>query len=283
MKQFKLILSILSLLSLTSCEKEDLSNVIYTSIYPVYDLTKRIVGDKYEVRVLTPNKVEPHEYEPTAKEIVALTEAKAMFINGLKMESYYDVFPDSLKDKTYIVSKDIETKKVDNIIDSHIWLSTKNAISEMNNILDYMKIIDEENYSYYLNNYNNEVSKFTALYNEYQGKFEAIKNKYLLVSHAAFNYLCSDFNLTQIYISGLSSYEEPSAKTIENVIKKANEYHISTIFYEEEVTNEVAKKIAKEANLKTDNLYSLETNAEDDEDYLSLMRINYEKILEANK
>jgi zinc transport system substrate-binding protein len=280
-------LLLLSVFLLTSCNiSHEEENVIYTSFYPIYDFTKRIVGNHFDVVNLTPYGSEPHDYEPKAKEVVRMTTCKALFLNGLSLEPYQSTLPDEIQKKTYIVTKNIDYLYVDNVLDSHVWLSLDNAIAEMRNICDIVSDIDPDNKDEYEKNYEYQRETFLSLKREYLEKFSSVSNRYLVVSHAAFGYLCKEFNLTQIYVSGLTPDDEPSPKALENIIESVKEYHVSTIFYEELVSNEISMKIAKETGVKVMTLNPLEGISKEDEgkeDYLSVMRKNYESILEACK
>ncbi len=285
MKKTALLFS--SLLFLSSCsltQKEAEENIIYTSFYPIYDFTKRIVKDKFSVINLTPYGAEPHDYEPTARNVVEMTKAKALFMNGLGLESYASSLPKDFENKTYVVTKNIKTISIGNTIDPHVWLSLPNAIQEMKTILEIVQDIDPDNASYYQNNYEEEEKKFLDLKEEYSTKMANLSNRYLVVSHAAFGYLCQDYNLVQVSVNGLSPDQEPTAKDMEMILSAVKEYHISTIFYEELVSDEISKKIAEETGAKTEMLSPLEGMSEEDmktKDYLSVMRENYDKIIGA--
>ena len=69
--------------------------VVYTSFYPIYNLTKQIAGDKMEVKSFTNLKAESHGWEPSAKDIAELSNSKLMFINGAGMEEWEDSLEDS--------------------------------------------------------------------------------------------------------------------------------------------------------------------------------------------
>lgn len=69
--------------------------VVYTSFYPIYNLTKQIAGDKMEVKSFTNLKAESHGWEPSAKDIAELSNSKLMFINGAGMEEWEDSIEDS--------------------------------------------------------------------------------------------------------------------------------------------------------------------------------------------
>lgn len=283
----KLIISALLLsisLSVTSCQSEKNENVIYTSFFAIEDLVKRIVGDKYEVRSLTPYGNEPHEYEPKAKDVIAMYDAKAIFFNGLSLEGYYDSLPDKMKEKTVLLDKGITTMTIDKTIDPHIWLSIDNAMKEMETILSTLKDIDSVNAAYYEKNYEVAKSEFSSLQEEYKAKFSNVEKPYLLVSHAAFGYLCRDYHLKQIYVNGISPDNEPTPKALENIIATVRQYDVKVIFNEELASDDVSSLIAKETGCRMDVLRTLEGIEKDEEgkeNYLSLMRKNLEKIYEA--
>lgn len=285
MKHKFIFLLILPSLFLPSCQKQQEENIIYTSFYPLYDFTKRIVGDKFDVFNITPYGSEPHDYEPKAKEIVKMTKAKAVFIHGLELENYASSLTSVLKKKVHIVSNDISTLNINNTVDPHTWLSIPKAIKEMENITNIICDIDKENENYYKANFNTAKESFLSLDKEYREKIQTLNNKYLVVSHAAFGYLCDEYGLTQVYVSGLSPDEEPTAKGLENIIEKVKEYNVSTIFYEELVSDEISKKIASETSVKVEVLNPLEGISKEDEengkDYLSIMKENLDKIMEA--
>ena len=280
------LLYLINLILLSSCgiSNKNSSNTIYTSFYPIYDFTKKIVGDKINVENLTPYGVEPHDYEPTTLDVRNMYDSKGIFINGLGLENYYESLPKEIKNKTYVVTDNIEIMKINNVIDPHVWLSIPNAIKEMENILDEVIKLDAENKDFYTSNFNNQKNNFLNLYNDYSNKLKDVKNKSIVVSHAAFGYLCKDYSLEQIYVDGLSPNKEPNAKDIERIIKTIKEYKISTIFYEELVSPEISKKIANETGAKIEVLDPLEGLSKEESknnDYLSIMKKNYDKILEA--
>ena len=286
-KKITITLSIFSLLFINSCKNENNDNTIYTSFYPIYDFTSKIVGDKYKVINITPNGEEPHDFEPTPKDIEKLYDSDALLINGLNMEPWLDSAPKEIKNKAYVVTDSIITRKENNVLDPHVWLSIKNARIELKNIYEYILKLDPINKDYYENNYNEYDKKFADLQTDYKESLKDLTKPYLVTSHAAFGYLCDEFGLTQLYLSGLEPDATPTAKDIEKIINAVNKYKITTIFYEEMVGPEIANKIAKETGVKCEVLCTLESLTKDEinnkEDYLTKMYDNLTKIKEATK
>lgn len=275
-------------LSIVSCNSNNSAkDTIYTSFYPVYEFTKRIVGDKYKVENITPIGVEPHDFEISAKQVANLYDCKALFINGLGIEHWYGSVSKEISDKTLVVSKDVPTRTEDGIVDPHIWLNPLYAIMEMENIASYMIAVDPENKEYYENNFHLASHEFVELDIEIIAKATSFTNKNILVNHAAFGYLCDKYELNQIAVTGLNPEQEPGPQTIQEIIEKVEQYNINTIFTEELASTKVSEAIAKQCNIKTDTLNPLEgltkEQIDNGDNYITVMRDNIERLERACK
>ena len=270
---------------LPSCEKKDYSHTVYATIYPIYDFAKKIAGDYFDVELVTPPGVEPHDFEPTAKKVVGMSESPLILYYGLGLDSWIGNIPSSMQKKSRCVTSSISPSSIDGVIDPHCWLSVSNAIKEMGEVASSFIELDPSHKDVYSKNLETYTLKFRELENTYRVKLEERKNKYVVVSHASFGYLCSDFNLNQLYLSGLEPNSTPTAKTVKKIEEAIKQYGISTIFYEEMVGSDVANFIAAETGAKVATLNPLECLDEEDmdkEDYLSVMENNYKAILEAD-
>lgn len=283
----KLMLVTLSMCATSCSNNSDAKNTIYTSFYPVYEFTKRIVGDKYKVENLTPAGVEPHDFEISARQVANLYDCKALFINGLNLEHWYGSISNKINNKTCIVTKDIPTRTENDIVDPHVWLNPIYAISEMENIASYMIAIDPENKTYYEDNFNIAAREFAELDVENTVKVASFANKNILVNHAAFGYLCDRYGLNQIAVSGLEPEQEPGPQTITEIMEKVEQYNITTIFTEELASSEVSESIARQCNIKTDVLNPLEgltkEQIDNGENYITVMRDNFIRLERACK
>ena len=283
MKKPLMLLLFPLLLPSCSYQKAD-SNVLYASFYPIYDFAQRIVRGKMTVKNLTPYGSEPHDFEPSVRQVAEMTEGKAFLANGLSLEGYLSSLPKEVSDKTYVVTEGIETRSLNGIVDPHVWLSLPNAQKEMERICSIVSKLDPENASYYADNLAEEKERFSALESQYRPKFASMPRKTIVVSHAAFGYLCAEYGLEQIYVSGLSPSQEPSPKQLETILSLVKEKGITTVFYEELASDAIVKKIASETGAKVEILNPLEGLSQEEqktEDYLSVMEENYRKIWEA--
>ncbi|TFF66278.1 zinc ABC transporter substrate-binding protein [Helcococcus ovis] len=88
--------------------------VVYTSFYPIAELTKEIAGDTVEVRTFMPENKDPHLWEPSPRNMRKLLKSDMLIVNGANMENWLpqikDVAPD-LKIVTLSDSVDLITYK----------------------------------------------------------------------------------------------------------------------------------------------------------------------------
>lgn len=274
---------------------------IYTSIYPLYDFTKKVGGDKVNVTNLVPAGTEPHDWEISTSDIVNLEKADMLVYNGAGIESWTDKVINSLENKNIdyvktsegldIHSADVNEKSHDGhnhgSSDPHTWLSIKNAKKEMENIKDALVKKDPKNADYYEKNYETYSKKFDELDKKYKDTLDPIDNKSIIVAHEAFGYLCDEYDIKQVGIEGLTPDSEPDPARMTEIIKFAKDNNTKTIFFEELVSPKVAKTIAKEINANTAVLNPLEGLSDEDikngEDYFSVMEKNLQAIYESLK
>src|SRR5688572_31429049 len=63
---------------------------VAVSIFPLYDITKRIAGDRLDVVLVLPAGQSEHGYDPTPKEIAALEGSKLGIAVGLEMDRWVE-------------------------------------------------------------------------------------------------------------------------------------------------------------------------------------------------
>lgn len=294
---------------------------VYTSFYPMYDFAKKIGGDKVEVENLVPAGVEPHDWEPSTKDIAKLGESNVFIYNGAGMESWVEKLDGTFKEgKVSLVEaskgvKLIEAKESDHHeeghedgkhedgkhedgkhedehshehegkYDPHTWLDPENAKIEMNNIKDAFIKADPKNKDTYEKNYQDNARKLDELNKKFKDSLSNTKKKEVVVSHSAFAYMLNKYGINQLGIEGLSPDSEPDASRMAEITKFAKEHDVKYIFFEELVNPKVSETIAKEVGAKTEVLNPLEgltdKQVKDGEDYFSIMNKNLEVLIKA--
>ncbi|WP_028589196.1 metal ABC transporter substrate-binding protein [Paenibacillus massiliensis] len=56
---------------------------VVTTFYPMYEFTRQVAGEHADVTMLVPSGTEPHDWEPSAKEMAKIQEADVFVYNGI--------------------------------------------------------------------------------------------------------------------------------------------------------------------------------------------------------
>lgn len=302
-------LAVTTLISLVGCKGEKPQNSgkikIVTTLFPLYDFTREIVGDKAEVSMLLPFGAEPHSYEPTISDIATInTGDLIVYIGGesdiflekvetsgevLKLSEVADTYP--LKDIAANTGDGFSehhhdhehTNKLD--FDEHIWLSPKNAQKMVDSILEKVLELDKENAEFYKHN----AKKYKRSLQILDEGFDSInKQKPIIVADRfPFGYLLHDYSLNFLAaINGCTSDSEPTVNTMKFLMDTIKAQKIDTVFTIEFSPMTVAKRLQKECGVKIKTLYSMQSISKSDfengESYISLMNKNLELLKEVD-
>ncbi len=239
---------------------------IIATMFPVYDFAKSIGGEKTQVSLLTPPGSEPHDYEPTASDLININNADIFVYTGKFMEVWVaEMLKGVTNDKIDIVDTSNGTKIFED--DPHIWLDFEHNRIMAKNIADAMIKKDPSNKDYYEKNLKDLLTKIDKIDNDYFTTLSTCKTKNIVFGgHYAFGYLVRRFNLEYVAAQGFSPDSEPTANDLIKLVRHINEENIGYIFYEELSSTKVPETISKETGAKMLLLSNLESLTKDEVD-----------------
>ena len=257
----------------------DRPNII-SSFYPLHEFVGRIGGDKVDAILLVPAGVEPHDWEPTVREVQQLQASDMIVINGAGFEGWVDGLLDGGYDGVITdTSKGIHVRGEGVGSDPHIWLSPPNAIIQVQNIADALSLLDITNREYYQSNakkYAAELENLDSVIRE--GLSECSRD--FVSFHDAFSYFADEYNLVQhSIIPSTDPRIEATARTLQNVILLARDLRIDVVFSEDTANSRTSEIIADEIGGTVMVLSPLEINT--GETYVSVMNQNLENLRKA--
>ncbi|MGI8314836.1 metal ABC transporter solute-binding protein, Zn/Mn family [Halobacillus mangrovi] len=289
---------------------------IHTTVYPLKYFTEQIAGEAAEVDSILPPGSDPHTYEPTTKEMVKMAEADAFIYSGAGLEGYAETISEAIKPEGVEILEashglqleehahghsgeehadeeehHIEAKEEDHEghnhgeQDPHIWLDPIRSVQLAENIKDQLIELEPEKKDQFNENFKQLKKKLETLDKEFHKQLESKPKNKIIVSHAAYGYWEQAYGIEQVAISGISATSEPSQRELEEIIKKAEEYKISHVLFEQNVTPKVSKVVQKEIDAEALRVHNLSVLTKEDikneEDYFTLMRQNLDVLSEA--
>lgn len=252
---------------------------IFASFYPVYDFVKKIGMDKVDVSTIIPNGIEPHDFEPTPKQIIELENADLIFINGAGFETWIN----EITNKNIVdLSKNITMENPNSHPNPHIWLDPILVESMAEVIYDKLASLDPNNTKYYQKNLKEFDKNIQLLDSNIRNKLTNCTLTDFVAFHDAFGYFAKRYGLTQHAISGVSPEVDISPQKLSESIKLAEQLGVNIIFSEDNIEPRLSNTIANEIGGKVLILSPIEmiTKEEQDlkKDYFSKMYDNLNNL-----
>jgi len=265
---------------------------VISSFNPLYEFSQIVGQEKVDVTLLVPVGVEPHDWEPTIKDVQQMQKSDLIVINGIGFENWVDdLIENNYQGKIVDTSNGIVSIKSEekNEVhdeehahesgDPHIWLNPVYAKKQVQNIALAFSNSDPTNEEFYHTNAAKYSEKLNSLDTKIKNDLSTCKQDFIAF-HDAFSYFAQEYDLNQhTIVATTNSHGEVTAKTLENIISKARELNIHVIFSEETVNTKTSQIIANEIGGKVLVLSPLEIVSEDN--YITKMTQNLENLKEA--
>ncbi len=282
-----------------SQERDDSANTMHVSasFYPLAYIAERIAGDNAIVTQIIPSGVEPHDYEPTSKQLSQVYNSTIILMNGQGMDPWAEKLRETFIEKGITVlaatdnadllsalpeeehhDEEGEEHHTDSEYDPHVWLDPVHMRSFTLRVRDAFIAADPTNADLYRSRTDALIADLSALDIEFRSNLSSCLKKKAIVSHNAFRYLARRYGFETIALAGISPGEEPSPKKMAEIITIAKREKLTFIFFETLVSPKLAETISRELGAKTLVLNPLEGLTADDiaakETYLSIMKYN---------
>lgn len=280
--------------------KESETIKVVATFYPMYDFAKNIVGDEGEVSLLIEAGIEPHEYDPTAKDLVKMSQADVLVYNSEYMETWIPSVENSLegskvqlvkatKNLVLLPSEEAHESQEEHHhdYDPHLWLSPYRAKMLVEKITEQLSELFPNKADKFKVNAKRYLEELTTLDQEYFAALSVAKQKNFVTQHTAFNYLAVDYGLNQIGIAGISPEIEPSPARLAELTTYIKDNGIKYIYFEENVSEKIAKTLAEETGVQLEVLNPLESlttqEINNGSNYQSVMKENLLALLKTTE
>lgn len=287
MKKTFFILLFISTIVASGCAKQEPEKreekikplQVVTSFYPLYEIAHQIGGENIEIKNLVPGGVEPHDYEPTPRDIINMRESNLLIYNGLGFEPWSEkIIPGLEKNgvRTINMSSLFEGS------DPHFWIDPVKYMQETEEVEKSLSKLDPAHADSFKTKKEKWISQLKNLDTSYRNNLTNCKQKTFVTNHAAFAHLGKRYGLEMLSISGISPDEEPSPKTMANIIKLVKEKNIKYILTESLVSPKIAETIAESSRAKTLTLNPIESLTEEEmtagKNYITIMEENLQSL-----
>ena len=280
---------------------------IIVTVFPAYDWVKNVVGgsDKVDVTLLNDKGVDMHSFQPTMKDITDISSCDVfVYVGGESDKWVEDVLKDrknkdmlcinlmealgdKAKQEEAVEGMQAEEEGEDELeYDEHIWLSLKNAAVLTDAIAEKLGEKDGGRKDDYIKNAAAYREKLEALDGEYASAVANARYKTLIFADRfPFRYLMDDYGLEYYAaFSGCSAESDPTLSTLMFLAEKLDALKLPALITIDGSNQKAAKGVldaAKSKDVKILTLNSMQSAADKNDTYLSIMENNLSVLKQA--
>jgi zinc transport system substrate-binding protein len=279
---------------------------IAASFYPLSEIVETVTnGLSVKIVNLTPPGVGAHDHELTANQLDDLTTVDAVFYLGGGLQpsvekavaqldsaikvtdlADYATTIDAAKEEEEGHSDDDDDDDHDHEAhgdtDPHVWLDPANMVSMTQAVVTVLTALSPDSKTTLDTNATTYIAKLEQVGKAIDTTFTNCASRSLVTSHDAFGYFAARAKLDTVPIAGVNPENEPSAKELEAIAKVARDAKATTVFFEAQLPDGLAKTLASSIGAEVDAINPIETLSSADlnagKNYISVQTQNIENV-----
>jgi len=261
------------------------------------DIVSDSVGPGVEVWSVVPAYADPHTWEATPREMVKLTETDLYILMGAHLEAFEEggawrravdaagIPVLRLADHLDLIVRDVVIDHGDHVHDlrdgdPHVWLDPAYVQQIARVVSEEVGALDPPNAASYAAAAVAYGTRLADLEQDLDAALGSIPpdRRRIVVAHDAFSYLERRFGIEVAGSVIASPGKEPAAGEIAALIDLVRSRSVAGIFYEPQLSADVARMVANETGVPVGTLMT-DSFTDEVDDYLSLMRYNLASLV----
>jgi len=243
-------IALAAILALAACQETPAPArpQVVATIYPLWELTRQVAGERADVVSLVPPGVEPHDWEPAPRDVSLVQRASVFVHTGTGLDAWAVRLLGGLSARTTVVNgaRGLSLLRQGDGVDPHVWLDPALASAQAQTIADGLAQADPAGRATYLDNAKALAARLDALDQAFAAGLRDCARREVVTSHAAFAYLTRRYQLTQVPIMGSAPEAEPSPAGLAAIVQTARRARVTTVFFEPLVSPRLAQTLARE-------------------------------------
>jgi ABC-type Zn uptake system ZnuABC Zn-binding protein ZnuA len=265
------------------------------------DIAQNVAGDRLKVEALIPIGVDPHSFEPAPADIRSVAESQVLIVNGAGFEGFLEKLLQNAGGQRLVIEASAglaartpreaehagETDHAHET-DPHFWLDPISVIRYTENIRDGLSQADPAGKDVYAKNAEMYIDKLRELDGWIKGQVQEVPEarRLLVTNHESFGYFADryGFRIVGTVIPSVSTGASPSAQQMAQLVDHLRTTGAPAIFLETGANLQLARQLSGEVGISVvTDLYTHSVTAQggDAPDYITMMRQNVRKIVEA--
>ncbi len=251
------------------------------------DFARQVGGDRVEVIQLVGDGVDPHDYQMTPNDLIAVNRSQLLIYNGYNLEPFLGqlVTGGGRPGLTLVQLTEGLTPIVDGRTPNpHFWLNPQYAARYVQNLRDAYVAADPAGADTYRANAERYLGELAALDAELESTLSVVpsQNRKLIAAHDAFPYFARRYGFELIGAVLSSEAQEPSPSELIALIRQVRQAGVRAVFTEPQFNPRLAQQLARETGIQIVPTYSDAFPPDGSiRTYTEMMRVNARNVADA--
>jgi zinc transport system substrate-binding protein len=243
---------------------------VAASIFPLYDVARRVAGDRLKVDLVLPPGHDAHSFDPKPQDVARLADAQVVFAVGLGLDGWvadmaknagtgrsriFEVGP--LVDPILVPEAVLRLTEGEGAspgprdapIDPHFWLDPVRMARATDVIVEALQKIDPEEAPFYRTRGDEVKRSLEELHQHTARRSGAWVHRTIVTFHGSLFYYAARYGLTIPAVVEPVPGQEPTARTMTRVLEVIRSAGVVALFSEPQYDPRAARTIAGEAGL----------------------------------
>jgi len=251
---------------------------IAVSIFPLYDITKRIAGDRADVQLVLPPGRTTHFFDPAPRESALVARASIFFGVGLSLDGWMAKLVQATgggRAQVFEVGPLIDPRLVPEailaltdeaqgtsgappapVMDPHFWLDPLRMQRTCDIVVDALRTFDPEGSPAYRARAEEVKRSLAQLDEEARGRSVRWRGKRIVTAHGSLFYFSARYGPEVVAVVEPVAGREPSPRYVARILSRIRETGAVAVFAENQLDKSPAQAIASESGV---GLYELDT------------------------
>jgi len=229
------------------------------TVFPIYDLARRVAGDRLDVRLILAPGLDPHDYEPRPQDVVGLEDAGLIFAVGLGLDPWAQALARSagagearvfelgpLMDPILAPPGMIRPEP---LIDPHFWTDPVRAQRAVDVIVEALSGLDPEGAPFYRERASALRRSIQALHGEVGRQSQTWMKRRIVTFHGSLFYFAARYGLQVAGVVQPVPGSEPSAQHLQALVAELSAPEPAALFSEPQLEPQLALALAREAGV----------------------------------
>lgn len=268
------VVVVMGLVCALGCGKKDAGSgkpKVAVSIFPLYDVTRRVAGDRLDVLLVLPPGKSEHGYDPAPKEIARLEGAKLGLAVGLDMDGWVENIIRTaggakivrLGDRVNTLPIDVEPISEEEAHegeqhdhdhevgapDPHFWLDPQRMLGVIDQIEGELAAVDPAGKETFAANAKALKAQLTEVDAKIAARSKAWSKHTIVTFHGSMSYFAKRYGVRIAAVVEPIAGKEPTAAYIAEVLEAIKRSKAAALFTEPQLDKGPGEMIAKEAGI----------------------------------